>query len=85
MAYDNSIRKQLLPVDARGLRGVFSRGKAQYGKFANAPHIGRDFNHQVAAQKRLRKGVVSGPSNTKRSIKKMAARRIRSRSRGKHR
>ena len=56
MAYDNSIRKQLLPVDARGLRGVFSRGKPQYGKFANAPHIGKDFNHQAAAQKRLRRG-----------------------------
>ena len=84
MAYDNSIRKQLLPVDARGLRGVFSRGKPQYGKFANAPHIGRDFNKQAAAQNRIRRGIVSGPSNSKRSYQKMAARRIRSRSRSKH-
>ena len=48
--------KQKLPthLDARGLRGVLSRGPARYG-VSRAPKPGNIKNVQEAAKRRLRK------------------------------
>lgn len=41
-------------LDARGMRGILSRGYAKYG-ISNAPRPGKIKNIQQAAQQRLRK------------------------------
>lgn len=38
MIQDQLMRKLIRPVDARGLRGVFSRGKPVYGSGSNTPN-----------------------------------------------
>lgn len=44
----------LNPVDARGMRGILSRGRARYG-VSNAPKPGNLTNIQRAAQTRVKK------------------------------
>lgn len=69
MSIDQTLRKSVLPVDSRGLRGVFSRGKPQYGHIANVPRPGKQMFPQLMAQNRLRRGLISNasrPNNSKR-------------------
>lgn len=47
-------RKLPTHLDARGMRGILSRGYAKYG-ISNAPKPGKITNIQKAAQKRLKK------------------------------
>jgi hypothetical protein len=54
-------RKLLLGVDARGSRGVFSRGKPQYGPGKTAPNSS-GLQWQSMAEKRLRNKYGSYPS-----------------------
>lgn len=50
----NSMRKALLPVDGRGKRGIYSRGKAQYPTVMNEPNPP---SLQTLAKRRLMKRV----------------------------
>jgi len=55
----NGIRKILLPGDARGARGTFSRGRPVYNGGTNAPRAGQNikkptFSLQEAARRRLK-------------------------------
>lgn len=49
---DEAFRKVLRPVDARGKRGVYSRGKPNYGGLMNAPN---PTTLQELAKKRLKR------------------------------
>lgn len=48
-----SRRKSMMP-DARGMRGILSRGPARYGP-SNSPKPGNINNVQKAAQRRIKK------------------------------
>ena len=55
-----NVRKILLPGDARGARGTFSRGKPVYNGGTNAPKSGANIKKpmislQEAARRRLQK------------------------------
>lgn len=60
---DDSFRRILRPVDGRGKRGVYSRGKPNYPGAANVPNAG-----PIAeiARKRLRKKMGNGRYPTSR-------------------
>ena len=67
MSLDQAFRKSLVPVDSRGLRGVFSRGKPQYGHIANVPRPGKHMFPQIMAQNRLRRGLISNANRSNNS------------------
>lgn len=59
----DSMRKMLLPVDGRGKRGIYSRGKAQYPGMLNEPNPP---SWQTLAKRRLmnrgnRTGITKRP------------------------
>ena len=41
--------------DARGMRGILSRGPAKYVGPSQSPNVGKIFNVQKAAQRRIKK------------------------------
>ncbi len=64
MGLDASFRTVLRPVDGRGLRGVYSRGKPTYPGLSNSPNPG---NLQAIAKKRLMNGFSSQSAVAKRA------------------
>lgn len=57
----STLRKLLMPMDARSGRGVYSRGKPMYlGSASNSP---RRKNYSNAAKRKLR--MMHGPAKTR--------------------
>jgi hypothetical protein len=56
---DSQLRKLVRPMDARGKRGIFSRGKNVYKGTSHSP---KPLDIQNAARQRLQRGNKRGPN-----------------------
>jgi hypothetical protein len=59
-----NVRKILLPGDARGARGIFSRGKPVYNGGTNAPRAGHNIKKPtISLQEAARRRVLRNGNN----------------------